>query len=116
MRACRHGYAERRVGDHQGTKGIPGGTAGPYRVSLEVSGHGQSSYEVKDESSTAAAVDFFNREGKRFLRMFVAAPRWTLSQMLAGRGSARRPAAGRRARALLRLGGHDAAAPALHRP
>ena len=72
--ARRHGYAERLVGDHQGTKGIPGGTAGPYRVSLEVSGHGQSSYEVKDESSTAAAVDFFNREGKRFLRPLLPYP------------------------------------------
>ena len=115
MRACRHGYAERLVGDHQGTKGIPGGTAGPYRVSLEVSGHGQSSYEVKDESSTAASVDFFNREGKDSCGLQLPS-RWTLSKMLAGRGSARRPAAGRRAGALLRLGGHDAAAPALHRP
>ena len=113
MRACRHGYAERLVGDHQGTKGIPGGTAGPYRVSLEVSGHGQSSYEVKDESSTAASVDFFNREGKDSCGLC----RWTpLSIMLAGRRSTRRPAAGRIAQALLRLGGHDAAAPALHRP
>jgi choline-sulfatase len=60
-----HGYAERLVGDHQGQKGIPGGTAGPMRVSLEVSGHGQSSYQVKDESTTAAVVDFFNREGAR---------------------------------------------------
>jgi hypothetical protein len=42
---------------------ISGGTAGPLRVSLEVSGHGQSSYQVKDEATTAAAVDFFNREG-----------------------------------------------------
>ena len=41
-----HGYAERPVGDHKGVKGVPGGTAGPYRVSLEVSGHGQSSYQV----------------------------------------------------------------------
>jgi hypothetical protein len=32
-------------------------------VSLEVSGHGQSSYECKDESTAAATVDFFNREG-----------------------------------------------------
>lgn len=60
-----HGYAERLVGDHQGQKGIPGGTAGPMRVSLEVSGHGQSSYQVKDECTTTAAVDYFNREGQR---------------------------------------------------
>lgn len=60
-----HGYAERLVGDHQGQKGIPGGTAGPMRVSLEVSGHGQSSYQVKDECTATAAVDFFNREGQR---------------------------------------------------
>eukprot|EP01043_Picozoa_sp_COSAG02_P043637 COSAG02_NODE_3820_length_6190_cov_1.860121_4_plen_315_part_00 len=60
-----HGYADRLVGDHQGQKGIPGGTAGPMRVSLEVSGHGQSSYQVKDECTATAAVDFFNREGLR---------------------------------------------------
>jgi choline-sulfatase len=60
-----HGYAERLVGDHRGQKGVPGGTAGPYRVSLEVSGHGQSSYQVKDECATAAAIDFMNREGAK---------------------------------------------------
>eukprot|EP01052_Picozoa_sp_SAG31_P029853 SAG31_NODE_3006_length_4794_cov_3.365495_11_plen_142_part_00 len=87
-----HGYADRLVGDHGPNQpggipvtkgqavrvvcarhtmtvcdcwpmaGVPGGTAGPFRVSLEVSGHGQSSYEVHDEVVTQAAVDFLRQQ------------------------------------------------------
>jgi choline-sulfatase len=66
-----HGYSERLVGDHGpnqiGGKGANhgslGGTAGPARVSLEKSGHGQSAYQVHDEDVTAATVDYLNRLG-----------------------------------------------------
>ena len=66
-----HGYAERLVGDHgpnqPGGRGVDHGfltgTAGPGRVSLEKSGHGQSAYQVHDEDVTAATVDYFNRLG-----------------------------------------------------
>lgn len=68
-----HGYAERLVGDHgpnqQGGTGVDhgqlSGTAGPDRVSLEKSGHGQSAYQVHDEDVTAATVDYLNRLGAR---------------------------------------------------
>lgn len=68
-----HGYAERLVGDHGPNQlGSPGadhgeltGTAGPHRVSLEKSGHGQSAYQVHDEDVTAATVDYLNRLGVR---------------------------------------------------
>ena len=68
-----HGYAERLVGDHGpnqpggSSKGVGhgelNGTAGPSRISLEKSGHGQSGYQVHDEDVTAAAVDYLNRMG-----------------------------------------------------
>ncbi len=65
------GYAERFVGDHSpnhlGSKGPNRGilerTAGPHQISLELSGPGQSGYQVHDEDVTAAAVDFLNRQG-----------------------------------------------------
>ena len=40
------------------------GTAGPARVSLELSGRGQSAYEVHDEDVTDAAVDYLDRFGE----------------------------------------------------
>ncbi|HET6518967.1 MAG TPA: sulfatase-like hydrolase/transferase, partial [Geminicoccaceae bacterium] len=58
------GFAERLVGDH-GTSWIGGrahglgaldGTNDPYRVSVDRSGPGRSSYEVKDRDVTAAAL------------------------------------------------------------
>ena len=66
-----HGYVERLVGDHSsnyvgGTpvdRGALGGTAGPDRISLELSGVGQSAYQVHDEYVCAAAVDTVNRLG-----------------------------------------------------
>ena len=67
-----HGFAERYVGDHSpnfiGSRrpvdhGELEGTAGPARVSLEMSGYGQSAYQVHDEYVTAATVDYFNRLG-----------------------------------------------------
>ncbi|MYF92721.1 MAG: sulfatase-like hydrolase/transferase [Gemmatimonadetes bacterium] len=66
-----HGYAERLVGDHgpnqPGGKGVDhgqlSGTAGPGRISLRLSGHGQSAYQVHDEDVTAATVDYLNRLG-----------------------------------------------------
>ena len=66
-----HGYAERLVGDHgpnqPGGQGVDhgqlAGTAGPGRVSLRLSGHGQSAYQVHDEDVTAATVDYLNRLG-----------------------------------------------------
>ena len=66
-----HGYAERLVGDHgpnqPGGQGVDhgqlAGTAGPSRVSLRLSGHGQSAYQVHDEDVTAATVDYLNRLG-----------------------------------------------------
>lgn len=66
-----HGYAERFVGDHSpnhlGSAGVDhgdlSGTAGPARVSLMKSGHGQSAYQLHDQDVVTAAVDFLNREG-----------------------------------------------------
>ena len=66
-----HGYAERLVGDHgpnqPGGQGVDhgqlSGTAGPGRISLRLSGHGQSAYQVHDEDVTAATVDYLNRLG-----------------------------------------------------
>ncbi len=61
-----HGFSERYVGDH-GPNYIGGnpadhgelsGTAGPHRVSLKKSGHGQSGYEVHDEAVADEAVRF----------------------------------------------------------
>ena len=62
-----HGYLDRRVGDHS-TNWVGGyphdmgaldKAAEPFRVSIEKSGPGQSSYEVKDRDVTAAALDLF---------------------------------------------------------
>jgi choline-sulfatase len=66
-----HGYAERLVGDHGpnqlGGQGVDhgelSGTAGPDRISLKKSGHGQSAYQVHDEEVTAETVDYLNRLG-----------------------------------------------------
>jgi choline-sulfatase len=68
-----HGYAERLVGNHGPNQsggrpvdhGSLTGTAGPARISIEKSGPGQSAYQVQDEASTAAAVDYLNRLGVR---------------------------------------------------
>jgi len=68
-----HGYAERLVGDHgpnqAGGKGVDhgelSGTAGPSRISLEKSGHGQSAYQVHDEDVTVAAVEYLKCLGHR---------------------------------------------------
>ena len=68
-----HGYAERLVGDHgpnhPGGQGVDHGTltgtAGPDRVSLRKSGHGQSAYQVHDEAVTAATVDWLSQLGQR---------------------------------------------------
>jgi len=66
-----HGYVERLVGDH-GPNHLGGrpvdhgplqGTAGPFRVSLQKSGSGQSAYQVHDEYVTAATVDAIRRAG-----------------------------------------------------
>lgn len=66
-----HGYLDRRVGDHS-TNWIGGyphslgpldKAAEPFRVSVEKSGPGQSSYEVKDRDVTAAAVDVIGELG-----------------------------------------------------
>ena len=68
-----HGFAERRVGDHSPNwagsprpvdHGALTGTAGPARVSLELSGRGQSAYEVHDEEVTDATVDYLDRFGE----------------------------------------------------
>ena len=66
-----HGYAVRLVGDHgpnypggrPADHGMLDGTAGPHRVSLEKSGHGQNAYQVHDEYVTNATVDYINRLG-----------------------------------------------------
>ena len=67
-----HGFSRRYVGDHGANHpgsphgvdhGMLHGTAGPARVSLELSGRGQSAYEVHDEYVAQSAVDFINTEG-----------------------------------------------------
>ena len=66
-----HGYVERLVGDHSSNyiggkpvdRGSLSGTAGPDWISLELSGAGQSAYQVHDEYVCAAAVDTLNRLG-----------------------------------------------------
>ena len=60
-----HGYEERIVGDHSTnwiggfahTMGVLTKTNGPFRVSLEASGGGQSSYELHDRDVTQAALE-----------------------------------------------------------
>ncbi len=59
-----HGYAERRVGDHSTnwvggvahSLGVLSDTQGPFQLSLERAGGGQSSYEVHDHDVTAEAL------------------------------------------------------------
>ena len=66
-----HGYAERLVGDHGPNQpggrsvdhGMLEGTAGPARISLELSGHGQSAYQVHDEDVSAATVHYLDHLG-----------------------------------------------------
>ncbi len=68
-----HGYASRTVGDHSSNflgglavdRGVLDGTAGPDRISLELSGPGQNAYQVHDEYVTASAVNQLNRLGVR---------------------------------------------------
>ncbi|MDP7673757.1 MAG: sulfatase-like hydrolase/transferase, partial [Dehalococcoidia bacterium] len=63
-----HGFTQRFVGDHGPNHlgkdnvdhGALHGTAGPARVSLELSGHGLNSYQVHDEEVTARTVSFLN--------------------------------------------------------
>ena len=67
-----HGFTERFVGDHtsnhlgadQVDHGALHGTAGPSRISLELSGHGLNSYQVHDEKVAASTVDFLNEYAK----------------------------------------------------
>ena len=64
-----HGYAERVVGDHSSNfpggrevdRGVLNGTAGPERISLELSGSGRSAYHVHDEDVTGEAVRYLDR-------------------------------------------------------
>lgn len=71
-----HGYAERMVGDHSTnwvggaahSLGVLAETQGPFRVSLERSGAGQSSYEVHDHdvtTDTLAALEKIAGERSR---------------------------------------------------
>ncbi len=63
-----HGYTQRLVGDHcpnqlggpEIDRGSLEGTAGPHRISLQLSGSGQNAYQVHDEDVM--------REAKSFLR------------------------------------------------
>jgi choline-sulfatase len=64
------GYAERLVGDHSTnwvgghahSLGVLDKTNDPFRVSIERSGPGQSSYEVKDRQVTEATLDWLDRQ------------------------------------------------------
>lgn len=68
-----HGYATRPIGDHSPNypggkgprRGLPQGTAGPQRISLQASGPGCSGYQVHDEDVTEAAVRFIETEGRK---------------------------------------------------
>ena len=61
-----HGYDERYIGDHGpnvfGGKpvnhGVLEGTAGPNRVSLRMSGHGQNAYQIHDELVARKTVNY----------------------------------------------------------
>ena len=63
-----HGFTQRFVGDHGPNHlgkdnvdhGALHGTAGPARVSLELSGHGLNSYQVHDEEVASRTVSFLN--------------------------------------------------------
>jgi len=64
------GYAERLVGDHSTnwvgghahSLGVLDRTNDPFRVSIERSGAGQSSYEVKDREVTEATLDWLDQQ------------------------------------------------------
>jgi len=63
-----HGFTERFIGDHNPNHlgadevdhGTLHGTAGPSRISLELSGHGLNSYQVHDETVAARTVEFLD--------------------------------------------------------
>lgn len=67
------GYADRLVGDHstnwiggQGhSLGVLARTNDPFRVSIERSGPGQSSYELKDQDVTAATLAWLEDHARR---------------------------------------------------
>ena len=69
-----HGYAERPIGDH--SSNWPGSGLAPkgMRASVEISGPGQSGYQVHDEDVTAATVHFLDRLGVRLRAGQPAAP------------------------------------------
>jgi choline-sulfatase len=64
------GYAERLVGDHSTnwvgghahSLGVLDKTNDPFRASIERSGAGQSSYEVKDRDVTASTLEWLDRQ------------------------------------------------------
>lgn len=66
------GYTQRLVGDHTPNhvggpacdRGYLDRTAGPDRISLKRSGHGQSAYQVHDEDVVATAVDYLRQLGE----------------------------------------------------
>lgn len=68
-----HGYVEREVGDHSTnwigghahSLGVLDRTNDPFRVSIERSGPGQSSYEVKDRDVTAATLAWLDELADR---------------------------------------------------
>jgi choline-sulfatase len=63
-----HGFTDRFVGDHNSNHlganpadhGSLTGTAGPGRISLELSGHGLNSYQVHDERVAERTVEFLD--------------------------------------------------------
>ena len=63
-----HGFTERFIGDHNSNHmgvdevdhGQLSGTAGPFRISLKLSGHGLNSYQVHDEMVAARTVEFID--------------------------------------------------------
>jgi len=67
-----HGYAHRVVGDHSSNwvgatthdMGLLSGTSGPFRVSLQRSGPGQSAYELHDVDVADAACDWLQAYAK----------------------------------------------------
>lgn len=68
-----HGYVEREIGDHSTNwvGGIPHSlgvlqkTNDPFRVSIEKSGAGQSSYELHDEDVADATIAWLERQAER---------------------------------------------------
>ena len=63
-----HGFTERFIGDHNPNHlgadevdhGSLQGTAGPSRISLELSGHGQSAYQVHDQRVAERTLEFLS--------------------------------------------------------